>query len=124
VKPPPRTGKTPWNKGLTKETSKRVRVMAEGRTGDKNWMWRGGYSNEKDKRKGDWRKWREEVFKRDNYTCQMCGVVGGRLEPHHVKSWAKWPSLRFKVSNGMTLCHKCHKSTDSYGGRNNGANKK
>jgi 5-methylcytosine-specific restriction endonuclease McrA len=30
--------------------------------------------------------WRNEVYKRDNYTCQKCGDnTGGNLEAHHKK---------------------------------------
>ena len=67
-------------------------------------------------RKGiKWKLWREKVFKRDKYTCQNCKQKGGYLEPHHIKSWAKYPKLRFRLNNGLTLCHNCHKLTNNYG---------
>lgn len=58
--------------------------------------------------------WREAVFERDNWTCQECNERGGYLEPHHIKSWAQYPELRFELNNGITLCKKCHRLTDNY----------
>jgi hypothetical protein len=61
------------------------------------------------------RWWRKAVFERDDYTCQKCGVRGGRLNAHHIKSYVLFPELRMDVSNGETLCVDCHKKTDTYG---------
>lgn len=64
----------------------------------------------------EFRQWREKIFKKDNYTCQDCGDKNGsNLEPHHIKSFALYPELRFEVSNGQTLCGDCHKLTKNYG---------
>lgn len=60
-----------------------------------------------------WRIVRLAVLKRDNYTCRNCGAKG-YLEVHHIKSWAAYPSLRFEMSNLISLCRKCHEQTDSY----------
>lgn len=56
----------------------------------------------------EYKKWRTDVFKRDAYTCQDCGTRGGRLVAHHIQRWADKPELRYEVSNGITLCEKCH----------------
>jgi 5-methylcytosine-specific restriction endonuclease McrA len=61
------------------------------------------------------REWRIAVFSRDNFTCQRCGLHGGRLEAHHIKPFKAYPQLRHRLSNGLTLCKPCHRETDSYG---------
>lgn len=48
------------------------------------------------------------LFKRDNYTCQHCNKKGGELNAHHIKTFAKFPELRFDVNNGLTLCKNYH----------------
>lgn len=52
--------------------------------------------------------WRKAVFKRDNWACQHCGA-SQYVEAHHIKSWKNFPEFRYEVSNGITLCKKCHK---------------
>lgn len=68
------------------------------------------------------KKWRINVFTRDNWTCQECGIKNKKglgktveLNPHHIKSFSLFPELRFNISNGITLCRECHKKTDSWG---------
>lgn len=53
--------------------------------------------------------WRKSVFERDSYTCVICGKVGGKLNAHHIKPFAKYKNDRHRVSNGVTLCEQCHK---------------
>jgi 5-methylcytosine-specific restriction endonuclease McrA len=53
--------------------------------------------------------WRKKVFERDEYTCRICGQVGGRLNAHHIIPFSVDYALRNEVGNGMTLCDKCHK---------------
>jgi hypothetical protein len=56
-----------------------------------------------------WR-WRNKVYKRDNFTCQKCGDnKGGNLIAHHMYSWNDHPKLRYVKNNGITLCENCHK---------------
>lgn len=57
----------------------------------------------------EYKEWRKAVFIRDGFTCQLCGKVGGTLNAHHIKPYARYPELRFVVDNGITLCQSCHK---------------
>lgn len=61
------------------------------------------------------REWRQKVFERDRFTCQLCGQRGGRLQADHIKSFSAYPELRHVLSNGRTLCVGCHKLTPNYG---------
>jgi 5-methylcytosine-specific restriction endonuclease McrA len=51
---------------------------------------------------------KEEIFKRDNYKCQICGETH-RLQAHHIYPGSTHPMLSNDVDNGITLCKKCHK---------------
>ena len=98
----------------------------ENRSGNNHYNWKGGLSsdNEMFRKSLEYKNWRTEVFKRDNYTCQCCGVRGGKLNVHHKYNFADYPDLRFDMDNGVTLCENCHISkVDSfhhrYGTKNN-----
>ena len=52
-------------------------------------------------------RWRNAVFARDDYRCVRCNKKRN-LHAHHIKSWDKHPKLRFRISNGETLCEGCH----------------
>jgi 5-methylcytosine-specific restriction endonuclease McrA len=58
-------------------------------------------------------EWRKLVLERDNYTCQKCRAKDIRLEVHHVKPKDQYPHLALQISNGITLCVKCHRKEPS-----------
>lgn len=62
-------------------------------------------------------RWRKKVYERDNYTCQECGATGVYLNAHHIKPFILFPEYRFDLSNGITLCLKCHAKTETYGNK-------
>lgn len=64
-------------------------------------------SRRKDRR-GKHGAWSRAVISRDKATCQHCGATDVQLHAHHIKEFAKHPELRWDVSNGITLCFRCH----------------
>lgn len=82
-------------------------------SGENNYLWKGGEpsSNYLERNRGEgkrhYKKWRKAVLERDNNTCQICRVTK-KLNAHHKKLFAKYPKLRWEVSNGITLCESCH----------------
>ena len=71
---------------------------------------------EHDRHSKEYLGWKQLVFSRDNYKCQICGSTN-KLNAHHIKSFMKYPNERFDVNNGVTLCEKCHKEVHSLNGR-------
>ena len=95
------------------------RNLPKGRpTGEFHWNWKGGKTpvNQRERSSGRYAEWRNSVFERDGFTCQLCGQVGGSLQAHHIKRWATNVDERYQVSNGVTLCETCHKELHRKGG--------
>ncbi len=79
------------------------------RSGDITPNWKGGITN-KDRleRLRFRREIQKTVFKRDDYTCQICGIRGKDMTVDHIQSWKEYVELRFNLENCRTLCVKCH----------------
>lgn len=84
--------------------------------GEKCHFWKGGTTSKNMliRSSSKYKRWRQKVFERDDWTCQECGIRGVPIHADHKKSFALYPELRFELSNGRTLCVPCHKKTDSY----------
>jgi len=67
-----------------------------------------GYAD-KSRNTKEYRLWRDKVFARDGYTCQKCHKYDLKLNAHHIEPFIKNPELRYDLSNGITLCVKCHR---------------
>jgi len=72
--------------------------------------WKGGKGTERHTAMSqlEYKKWRKTIFERDDYTCQMCGARGVKLNADHIKKWSEYPEFRYDINNGRTLCVKCH----------------
>lgn len=55
-----------------------------------------------------YKKWRDRVYKRDKYTCRLCGQRGKLLNAHHIRPKALYTKLTYILKNGITLCVQCH----------------
>lgn len=97
----------------------RRRRISASLKGDKCWNWRGGINpiNKAIRDTIEYRNWRQAVFERDKFTCVWCGQVRGDIQADHIKPFSKFPELRFDINNGRTLCHSCHRTTETYGFR-------
>jgi len=81
-------------------------------SGEKNSQWNSNKTNEErviERKLIENSEWIQKVLKRDNYTCQRCNDnKGHNLNAHHLEGYHWCIELRFELSNGVTLCEKCH----------------
>jgi len=93
--------------------------MSLAHTGSKNHNWDGGKTkkSQRIRKSFQYRFWRANVLKRDDYTCLICKKRGGKLHVDHIKPFALYPELHFLLDNGRTLCISCHRKTETYGYR-------
>lgn len=106
----------------TRRKISRARVRSGVAKGERNPNWKGGSGDDTraarlcDMATTRYKDWRLAVYTRDNYTCQFCLARNGNgvrvvLHADHIKPYAAFPELRYDVSNGRTLCRKCHFTT-------------
>jgi len=81
-----------WSNSQRKGISYRTRD-------EKNPAWKGGTD-----------KWfKKRVLKRDNHTCQICGLKDDEIMVmDHIKPKSIYPELRHEITNLQTLCPNCH----------------
>lgn len=114
---------SPWlidkkRKPFSEAHRKNISLSRKGNwVAENNPNWKGGITpiNQKIRKSPEYKEWRKAVFERDDYTCQICGQIGGTLQVDHIKPFSLFPKLRFRISNGRTLCVLCHRETDTYG---------
>lgn len=97
--------KAPW-------TTKRNLDTNHTRSGENHWKWlKDRTLLKKDNLRNDsaYKEWRKEVWERDGFKCRIAdNKCNGRIEAHHILSWSEHLELRYKVNNGITLCHAHH----------------
>jgi len=129
-----------WNKGkkcpqlgfekgvkFSKEHRQNISKSMQGKRGGvNNPNWKGGREkfNHRIWNSNENHTWRSEIFKRDNFTCRICGNDDSdNLNAHHIMSVLKilqyyeiidfGEALKCKklwdINNGITLCKDCHK---------------
>jgi len=100
---------------------------------EKHWNWQGGINllTDQIRRCFQYRQWRSDVFTRDNFICQICGIRDGKIVADHIKAFSLILSENnvktleqalaceelWNINNGRTLCQNCHHKTENYGGR-------
>jgi len=55
-----------------------------------------------------WRKLREQIRRRDNFTCRVCGVQSRRVVVDHIVPLRVRPDLGLHPANLQLLCPACH----------------
>lgn len=84
---------------------------SENKSGENSWAWRGGKSFEPYGVEFS-SKLREQIRKRDHYTCQQCGYIEGqfsqKLDTHHIN----YNKLDNEPANLISLCKSCHSKTN------------
>ncbi len=127
-------GNIPWNKGVPRpeKTKQKISITKQNIYNDNNFNWNGYitplYISIRICKQ--YEEWRLQIFGRDNFTCQCCGIRGTYLEAHHIKPLneiikeynikksedALNCNLLWDLNNGITYCTKCHKKLKNKGG--------
>ena len=94
-------------------------------SGENHYLWAGGT---RAYRGMDWRRIRQDILKRDNYTCQDCGKTteeetvenNKELSVHHIIPFRFFGEEHEKANrpeNLITLCNSCHRKAENYAGK-------
>lgn len=105
--------------------------MSKAKRGNLTHLWKGGKTAlvKNIRNMFEYKNWRREVYQRDKYRCLFCGVNCDDLNADHIKPFslildefnidsvdkAILCKELWDITNGRTLCHDCHKETQTYG---------
>lgn len=81
-------------------------------TKEDHWNWKGGKTSDniRIRQSPEYRGWRSSVFKRDFWTCVVCGYRSkrkGDIKADHIKPFFLFEKDRLDITNGRTLCLNC-----------------
>ena len=145
----PTKGVKPWTTGLTKDTDERLAKAGKKISDIQKQQFLSGKRNNHGENNPNWkppekrrsvlrvaismtaayRKWRTEIFTRDQFQCVMCKVIKGPFNADHIVPFSEIVtkhniqtiedalacSEMWDLSNGRTLCLECHRKTPTYG---------
>lgn len=117
-----------YGKKFSKEYKQKLSLSQ--RKGKNHYNWKGGISTVAKtlRSSSKYREWRQNIFERDNFTCQKCSQYGSALNADHIIPFSFLLSehkiTNFEdglkceelwcINNGRTLCIECHKMTETY----------
>ena len=96
-------GRVPWNIGL--------RYNNPLLSGENHYRWIKDRSFAEKNQRNDagYSQWVIKVKKRDKGQCRLKNKdCSGYNIVHHILDWSNYPELRYKINNGIALCHTHH----------------
>lgn len=96
-------------KKLSNHRNKRCNVCSKSRELHYRWIKDRSLINKQARNNPEYKQWVRIVKKLDKGTCRLKdGSCSGYNVAHHILSWRKYPTLRYKINNGITLCQFHH----------------
>lgn len=121
-----------FGKHHTNESKQKNKKHQPDHSGKNNPAWKGGITslNKRIRDSNKYFEWRLQIFGRDSFTCQSCGIRGTYLEAHHIKGFneiikeynitkiedALNCKILWDLNNGITYCLECHEKLKKKGG--------
>lgn len=125
------------NPRVKKHSEETLLKISASSKGENNGNWKGGITSLVRRIRGisRYRKWRESILRKDNFSCVLCGKYspnGFNLHADHypvpfsiilknnnidsTKKAEECTSL-WEIGENRTVCFKCHTTTESWGGK-------
>lgn len=115
---------------MAEEARKKVSDSLRGKYGELARNWKGGRVSLKHqiRESFEYKQWRDDIYTRDDFTCQECGKRGVEIHAHHYPNsfsqilednriitheQALVCEEFWNIDNGITMCKECHKKEHS-----------